>query len=269
MTGVPTVSLQNLASFSRDRFVGYDFDGTQALTSVPSPNNVTVESAYEVAIGGIFGSKALDTYRAMGGLRNRAPVDVVRQLAPDAYDAEQAELLTRLDSAKLDVLVAEISPQWPQPTNGYLDFAHRLQASRNLGAQITDATISSGHKSFISRTFDAWGVPQPTIMLAQEAIGAMAAANKMKIPTKPSITIVRFAHNAWRALYGLSPVSVIPFETAIRMNYIGDDSDKDGLMARNAGVPFRLFRLGEAENTWNSLAQELGLASVHEAVQYE
>lgn len=261
MTAALTAPHQH-TNFSRDRFVGYDFDGTVARTSDPSPHNVTVASAYDTAIDQVFGSQALARYHANGGLGNRAPIEVVRQLAPDATASEQTALLAQLDGTKLAVLLDEITPQWPQPTPGYLEFAQRLQSGRERGYRATDAIISSGHEPFIAKTYDVWGVQKPTILLAQGAISAMAAAENLTLPVKPSVAIMRFAHTAWRAQYGLEPTAQIPADEATRMSYTGDDSIKDGEMAIQSGVAFFLLNPADSQPTWNRLACSLGMATL-------
>jgi hypothetical protein len=48
------------------------FDGTVAETFERSPNGIGVHEAYNLAVEGLFGAKALKRYMASGGLRNRA-----------------------------------------------------------------------------------------------------------------------------------------------------------------------------------------------------
>lgn len=265
MTTKTTAVGRERTDFLSNHFVGYDFDGTVALTFAPSPHNVTVASAYDTAIDAVFGARALMYYRANGGLGNRAPIEIVKQLAPEALGAEQVELLGRLDNAKLAVLLEEITEQWPRPTVGYHSFVQRLQSNRRRHDRITDAIISSGHESFIAKTYNAWGMQMPTIILAQEAISAMAMTEKIALPTKPSTTIMRFAHTAWRANFGHPPTPQISASDAARMQYIGDDKMKDGQMAANAGIKFHLLDPSNSQKIWDRLAGELELATLRQA----
>ena len=243
--------------FSSELFVGYDFDGTIARTFDPSPRGVTVASAYDTAVDQIFGVQSLAEYHASGGLRNRAPVEIVRQLAPDATTTQQADLVAMLDDAKLAVLLEEITAQWPQPTDGYLDFIKKMQRGRENGARTTEAIISSGHAPFITQTYKAWGVPEPEIILAQEAIAAMANAENLPVPAKPSTRIMRFAHTLWRDKHHILPTAQIPVIDAARMSYVGDDKLKDGEMASQSNVVFYLLDPANSQPTWNQIAQRI------------
>ncbi len=258
MITVPTAPQEKLVAFAGDTFVGYDFDGTVARTFDPSPHNISVGSAYDSAIDQVFGTRVLAKFHANGGLCNRAPIEIVKQLAPDAKRSEQMALLEQLDAVKLSVLLDEITPQWPKPTEGYLDFAIRLQEAREKGASVTDGIVSSGHEPFIAKTYDVWGVQQPTILLAQEAITGMAASEKRDTPTKPSAIIMRYAHTAWRNQFNLPPMLHLPAEDVARMAYVGDDRIKDGVMAVTAGVKFHLLNPENSHATWARLANAVG-----------
>jgi len=57
-----------------------DFDATLADTFIPSPNNINVIVAYEKAIESIFGREGLAIFKEIGGLQNRAPMELVADL---------------------------------------------------------------------------------------------------------------------------------------------------------------------------------------------
>lgn len=69
--------------------IAMDFDGTVANTFSAPSSGIGVCEAYMYAVEETFGLAALEKYVAEGGLRNRAPVEVVRQLAPDATKTEK------------------------------------------------------------------------------------------------------------------------------------------------------------------------------------
>lgn len=155
------ISSRTPNSFPSAHFVGADFDNTIALTGTPPKNGFGVETAYEHAVEAVFGTHALDVYRAAGGLHNRAPIEVVRQLAQGAGNEETKSLLSKLDGAKLDLLMAQIGTEWPEPTRGFIAFAKALEARQKDAPPINSIIISSGHAPFIERTFDVWGIAQP------------------------------------------------------------------------------------------------------------
>jgi len=57
-----------------------DFDGTCANTFSSSPNGIDVHKAYSFAVRDVLGQEALASYISLGGLHNRTPVQVVREL---------------------------------------------------------------------------------------------------------------------------------------------------------------------------------------------
>ena len=54
-----------------------DFDGTIAQSFVPSPNGIGINEAYRLACDDIFGPRGLMLYDGLGGLQNRAPIELV------------------------------------------------------------------------------------------------------------------------------------------------------------------------------------------------
>lgn len=245
----------SLANFPEARFCGADFDGTIALTNVPTEDGKDgpVEAAYKEAIEQVFGLKGLETYLSAGGLQNRAPIEVVQQLAPDATDENAITLVGALDGTKLAILLEQITSQWPKPTAGYQDFARSLSNLKSAGRPITTAIISSGHEPFIDRTYAAWGIRPPDIILGQEAITALAGADGISLPVKPDPIIMLYAYNAWRGRHGLSLSLEIPEEDKGRMIYVGDDPEKDGQLAANSGVSFRHLQPETSQQTWSDL----------------
>ncbi len=161
-------------TFPQARLLVKDFDGTVAQTFEKSPSGVSVHEAYEIAVDTIFGAKGVDEYHRQGGLNNRAPIEVVTRLAPDAEGAEHELLVAQLIDAKLGVLVGQIGKsladgaQWPRPMLGYLDFREALQATREDGRLVDDLVLSSGHVAFIERVYDMWGRVNQLILLPKK-----------------------------------------------------------------------------------------------------
>ncbi len=65
-----------------------DFDETLAKTFSPSPNGITVQSAYSKAVKSIFGTSGLIIFEQQGGLNNRAPLEVVYDILRDGNKSE-------------------------------------------------------------------------------------------------------------------------------------------------------------------------------------
>ena len=87
-----------------------DFDGNLANTFAPSPNGIGVHKAYETAVFKLFGQSGLNKYLETGGLKNRAPGEVVEQL----HGEPSLELAQKLVQAKLACFLDEIGETWPQ-----------------------------------------------------------------------------------------------------------------------------------------------------------
>ncbi len=71
-----------------------DFDGNLAQTFDPSPNGIDVGTAYQRAVESIFGKMGLKIYQEIGGLQNRAPMELVVAI----LEAGDEENLTRIAS---------------------------------------------------------------------------------------------------------------------------------------------------------------------------
>lgn len=239
--------------------IAMDFDGTVANTFSAPSSGIGVCEAYMYAVEETFGLAALEKYVAEGGLRNRAPVEVVRQLAPDATKTEVQTKLAELDAAKLRVLMDQIGPTWPEPLPGYLDFAQRMTVlnQRSGSEPVTEGIISSGHAPFIQRTYEQWGVRAPAFILAQEAIAANAKREGIPLPSKPDTRLMLYAYNCWRALHNQQPTDYIEHEDVQHIRYIGDDMVKDGMLAHHLGIRFHWLTLPKAARVWGRLAFEI------------
>lgn len=249
-------------TFSIARLAAADFDNTIALTSEPSPAGIGVIEAYELAIGTVFDSDQLAIYKKNGGLRNRAPLEVVSELMPDAYVTEIKTKEHELNKTKLDVLLGEIGTRfangqlWPRPVPGYLEFRERLHDSRDEGIRVDDAVISSGHESFIKRTFDVWTVSYPTHIVAVETLDRLGRGHAVK----PSSELMDVTRGFWRVGYGLPFWQEASTEELDRIIYTGDDPVKDGGLAANSGVSFiHMSDIHSSRERWQSMATRSGL----------
>lgn len=238
------------------RFVGLDFDGTVAQTFKPSPNNIDVESAYLTAVDVVFGPKGLAQYQDEGGLRNRAPAEIVGQLAPGASDAEHTNLLQSLVTTKLAVLVDEICLRWPQPTDGYRHFETTLSTHPNRD-NLSRVIVSSGHDPFIRRTYETWGIQTPEAIVAQEKLSAIATNSGETLPFKPDRRVMEYAHMVWRGIASITEARRRFQRDAPRMLYVGDGT-ADAELATNSGVYFFHIDTEQSAQTWVQVLRYLG-----------
>lgn len=238
------------------RFVGLDFDGTIAQTFKPSPHNIDVETAYLAAVDVVFGAKGLAQYQHEGGLRNRAPAEIIRQLAPDASNVDHANLLPLLVTKKLAVLVDEISPEWPEPTDGYRHFEAALSTHPNRD-DISRVIVSSGHDPFIQRTYETWGIPMPEVIVAQEKLSEIAANSGETLPDKPDRRVMEYAHMAWRGMASIVEARKSFQQDIPRMLYVGDGT-ADAELAASTGVRFFHIRAEQSAQTWARVLRYIG-----------
>lgn len=229
-----------------------DFDGNAANTFTASPNGIGVKEAYEIAIHNIFGDTGERLYRKIGSLQNRAPSELVADLFSAAKDSQElinhgkvfhenqngnlsrfvpegkgagltwndsqpeTTLAEMLVLRKLELLTAEIGPEWPKPFEGVLSF---LKQCEEKGIKVI--ILSSGHELFIKKVFQLWGVKAPEMITDDDLRG------KTPYLSKPNPALIEFV------------LKKAPKCTPIY--YLGDDPIKDGQLAINAGIPFGWF----------------------------
>ncbi len=259
----PAPAERSPETFHQAMLVAQDFDGTVALTFEPSPNNLDVHVAYEVAIGDMFGGIALHTYLEAGGLQNRAPLEVVRGLVPDAPETALDILTTELVDRKLSVLLSEVGARyprggiWPRLTDGYRQFHGAMTSSRQAGCLVDDIIISSGHVPFISKVFEVHDLEQPLHILAEETMRGYRQGASVDALCKPSPLLMDTARQLWRGSYGVE--NEMP-EEANRVLYIGDDLEKDMTLAERSHVAFMLLEPARSAEAWQTAANYLGIA---------
>lgn len=209
-----------------------DFDGTIALTSVPSPRGVTVDLSYEMALREIFGENGVKVYEEVGRVQSKEPGELmayilstgdVLNIPLPTEGKSLPELTDELIQHKLGHILPEISPEWPLVAPGFEEF---VEGVGSLPIEL--AVISNGHDEFIRRFFDVHELPQPGILVTSDTLRSNGVPQKFKPdPYSVELAIDHFTH-----LNGGRPVSIL---------YVGDSEEKDGEMARNAGVPFGLI----------------------------
>ena len=229
--------------------IALDYDGTAGNTFVESPRHINVDMAYSLAIAQLFGHKGLEIYRGEGGHHNRAPTEIVDALLKKGcYQSALSpdKLTERLIQLKLDVLLDEVSPEWPMPCYGFLNFWQTLEELRSTdGIDLRTAVISSGHEAFIRKTFDVWGVSQPDYLVTEDDIRPRRYPSEQERRFKPGCLSLAIAHRKWLVdTRGDGYSADIAASSKPFMIYLGDDDKKDGGLANKARLPFGLFKEG-------------------------
>ncbi len=237
-----------------------DFDGTLFLTSEPSPDGTTVNSAYFDAIDYHIGTDASAEFAETGGHRHRSPAEIVLSLVGIENAARVATLEGRITTTKLEILEGCIGQnlddgvKWPRPMNGFLEFWANLQQARSSGYPIGSAIISAGHTSFISRTFQAHDLLPPDVLVTDDVRLGLGLTTPLDQQVKPAPFMLHQAQRVWIEQYSHS--SSVP-----RTIYVGDDPVRDGGMAANAGVEFVLISQENASDAWARISTFLGLGT--------
>ena len=225
-----------------DYLIAFDFDGTLADTFAKSPRGIGVNEASAKAVADVFGEEGRRAFAVIGGLKNRAPVELIDMLSSygdETLMTESARQYVRHHEnefsdnvpegkgvslsalfhgggvshevlaevfvrRKLSILIQEISKEWPRPMPGITDALAAIHALSNEGTPVRLAVLSSGHELFIRKCFETWGVPQPDILVTDDDLrGVKYRASHEKI--KPSVHLLAKLHQAWRRARGLPP----------------------------------------------------------------
>jgi phosphoglycolate phosphatase-like HAD superfamily hydrolase len=212
-----------------ERALVFNFDGTMADTFAPSAGGISTTGAYEYAIAKVFGKSELERYRRGGGLKNRPPAQVVHDLGVPGR--ELPDFTDRLVHEKLEYLVPEIGRRavelgaWPQLLPGFNEFWAAAQGMVDRG-ELLIAGVGSGHREFISRTFEVHHLDLP-VFITDEDVRAWADYSY----TNHSPNTLKFELVAQQL--GLQSIR--------ELVYVADDPVIDAQMARRAGVPFIHF----------------------------
>jgi phosphoglycolate phosphatase-like HAD superfamily hydrolase len=221
-----------------------DFDGTIANTFADSPRGMNVNVASRLAISEVFGRNGALAFDESGGLRNREPGELVRDIGGmvRANGLDVAGNTEWFVAAKLSRLTAEISPEWPQLYPGAKGF---LQKASRDGYWADVGILSSGHDGFISRVLEVNGIdPSSMIMVTSDLIRQREMPKRPRF--KPNPYQFAEAHRQWLVKKGILPVpeegNGDPFVGRNygkdKILYVGDDPIKDGGLALESRVPF-------------------------------
>ncbi len=209
-----------------------DFDGNMARTFDPSPNKIGVNEAYCSAMENLFGNNGKRAFQRAGGLQNRAPIELLKAVQEQGLEiiGSLEDAAEKLVSAKLSILLGEISPAWPMPCLGYAEFNAELYQLRQNGSDIRLAILSSGHLAFIEKTLRMWESQWKHPVFWPDAILSDDDLRHLPIPVEKKVKPSAFLFELIREKMG-----------AGTFIYFGDDPEKDGRLAVAAGVPFGWF----------------------------
>lgn len=237
-----------------------DFDGTYALTQQPAPNGMNVARAYETAVRSLFGEEGAEQYAAMGGLRNRAPSEVVDELLPgldkDALHRKTEDLI----EIKLSLLEKQVGERlsdgsiWPNIAPGFKPVWQAISEA----AEISTGVISSGHTGFIERFHDVHEIDRPDIVLTDDHMRPWGQHLPLQDIVKPSPLLLEMAFMEWYWRQGHSIADITPgIMQRAGVVYIGDDPNKDGRLAENAAIDFIHVDRDNYESSWRRVGNLL------------
>lgn len=245
-----------------------DYDGTQFLTSEPTPSGVSVETAYTLAIGEHLGRAALNAFVDQGGHKHRTVTEIIRSLIPDLDRNRLERFASRITDSKLEILgscIGEHLPDgtpWPRPTDGFVELWERVDEAKNAGNLVGTAVISAGHTSFEQKTFDMLGLTPPDVYLTDDVIQALALNMPLKDQVKPSPLMLELAQQLFLYKIKIANRGLNLSSDTLKTIYVGDDPIKDGGLAEQANVEFVLMDPHHARESWQQVATHLGLGAL-------
>lgn len=252
-----------------------DFDGTEFATfeNDPARGIYGVDEAYLHAIEETFASDdpdALKRYRDMGEHANRTPLEIVHSVAPAHFSTAELKLATsRLVASKLAILEGQVGrpladgTPWPRPVPGFIEYSKAVSQARSEGHIINQAILSAGHASFIFKCYDMLGLQHPDILVDNETmqnLHSSLAPHELAKPSRFPFNLIRLE---WLELYGVDNI-VNQNDPSVnaRITVVGDSDEKDGGLARNAGVNFVHVTKESPAAAWNALLRQHGLGTV-------
>jgi hypothetical protein len=217
-----------------------DFDGTYAITQEQSPSGINVATAYEIAVKSIFGHTGIRQYKSLGGLRNRAPGEVISELAPTLSDHEIRQKTEDLIQIKLSLLEKQVGQRlpdnsfWPRLAPGFKPVWEAISAA----SDIKTAVVSSGHTGFIERFHDLHEIEYPFVMVTDDDMRPLGQYLPQERIVKPSPILLDKAYFEIALRKGLDISDLIDSFNPSSVVYAGDDTHKDGTLAYNFGARY-------------------------------
>ncbi|MCK5413676.1 MAG: hypothetical protein KAI57_04890 [Candidatus Pacebacteria bacterium] len=258
-----------------------DFDGTIADTLTRNPNSIGVDEGYEYAIRIIFGEEGLTAYRKIGGLKNRAPTELVKELLKEDNNSslfDKARNFFYEMKGLFENLVPEEKGfllEWPTEAINLDEITLRTISKMVVRIKLSFLMKEIGTMQKNGKTW-----PEP----CRGFIDFFKFIHKMNEKKEGTFRVVIlssghefFIKKVFRS-WGISPLPDMLTDDDLRDSslketvakpsaalfdilrkktnenksqeqplntkntlYIGDDLEKDGELAKNARIPFMLF----------------------------
>lgn len=223
--------------------LSFDFDGTIAETFKKGPRGIGVNEATNNAITDIFGKPGAIQFDRLGGLKNRAPSELINLIlksdkegftrnaqkifennaanlsalipstkgVPLVWDEKNAEQLIGelFVRQKLSYLLEQVGEKtadgqlWPPLTQGFLEFWGTLQKLKEEGIPLDTAIISSGHDIFIDKVFELYNLAKPDIIVSEDDIRGRKYPKEIERRVKPGELPLALTHFRWLKAQGM------------------------------------------------------------------
>lgn len=251
-------------NFEQTRFDVADFDGTMYNTfeQAPAQGIYGVDEAYRMSIEKTlyFDKDAMRKYADQGEHQNRTPLEIVDALVPNCTSQGLEHLTADLVRAKLDILENQIGKPlgdgavWPRPMPGFVDYYQFATAGSQTSIPVVKGVLSAGHASFIRKCLTLSGLEQPDVMITDETIRGLNSILPPDQLSKPALLPLQIAKLQWVSIYDRTgSVDLNCPEVNDRTTVIGDSEEKDGGLARNAGVEFIHVTPENSADAWAKL----------------
>ena len=232
-------------------FILTNFDGTTFNTFEPAPSGIGVHEAYELAIKDLFGDKGFKIYQIkLKGLQNREPGQLFDLLTNELglgiddvssrFGSRKKGIMAFVDT-KLSYMLDDISPDWPKPYPGVVDFFKAIEGGK---LPVIFGVASSGHREFIKKVYEVNGLKPPEIMITSDEINALVEPRRPLY--RPHSYQIAVLHSQILRLLRGDGYFVAEQKRFLdrgdgvkdHMIFIGDHPEIDAGVAERARIPF-------------------------------
>lgn len=235
----------------RDFLIGSDYDGTTGNTFAKGPGIITVKEAYRLAIERVLGEDYAEKFVKGGGHRNRSPLEIMKDLVPDAKPDDLRRYERESTNYRIKLLRTQIGKklpngkEWGGPIDGFAETWTAVNELKRSHSNLKTAIISAGHTAFIAQFFEHYGLQLPDAMVTADVLSEACLSIPPEEQAKPAVMPMRLA----RVLTGVSDDA--------KILYIGDDPTKDRLFAENSGAEFVLVKPGREAESWQEFLMKV------------